>query len=231
MAKKQKKAKSAHRQQPKRLIRHVRLNQRTRIIGSRGKVVKRIVPGRSYIIEVREGRGVGKLIGYVNNVKKGIPQSKPFTRSMHARLLHTRIDPTTRILQSGRASCTITSDKKIRSQLPTRLLNDLRRNPGKAFSVQIIGPGFRIMTPLTYNDGKMTNVELRDYLTSGILATLRTQNYRMSPKPSGIEDPRMITRLSKVKLKTQFYKPNSKAPKKRKIKKSKTKNRSISSMR
>jgi hypothetical protein len=166
-----------------RLIRHLTPGQSIRAIGARGQVVKRIITGRSYVLEVRHGR---KLVGYVNNIKKRKPTPKPFTHSMIARLQHSkRIKAGLGPVTKSKKRHTFTNKRRITTQIKSKkLISEINSNKNQAFSIRMSNSkeNFTLSTPFIYNDGKMKASDLENLVASNMLMTLNGQNVRVPPR-------------------------------------------------
>lgn len=202
---------------PKRLIRHVSRGDRVRFIGVRGKPVKRVLHTRKYIVEIRRK---GKVVGYVNNVKKGKPERSEFSKSMLARLQYTRRVPLLSEPKKG-GSYAITNKKRVKSQITKKMLTEIRKNKGTAAGFSINLPdGQRFLSPLVQDAGRLSDSDLRNLITSNFLSTLNSRWFRISPQlktPVTTKEKR-IKRLEAAQLQLVFAstrRPRGRKPKAR----------------
>lgn len=182
------------------LRRFLERGESLRVIGEKGKPVKRPRSGRKYIVEIRVKN---KTVAYANSQKSGKPQPREFTSSMLARLRAAR---TQRIHERPKAGgdFKLSSKRKIKSQISKAMLARIRRNKGKAFNFRITHGRNRYLTHSIYIGGRLTDTELRNLITSDILYTLSRENYRISPKPENIKDKKKIKRIKTAELQLQF---------------------------
>lgn len=194
----------------KKPVRFLRTGQSIRVRGKSGKLVKRLVKGRSYVLEVVEKR---KVVGTVNRRdRSGTPQFEEFTQSVINRIRSTRRQ---RLSERPRPSGTyrLTGTRFIRDQISDSLLRKIRRNNGKAFAFKIeTGDGETpLLTHSVYFNGRISDEALRNLIVSDLIYTLAKNNFRVSPKlvdenGEEIEDSPKIKRRKEVQLELQFTK-------------------------
>lgn len=191
-------AKAKHK--PRSLRRFLKKGETVVIRGIRGKAVKRPRPGRDYIVEVRRNR---KIVDYVNPVKKGVPQARPFTTSMLSRLKNARIQRIKSAPKSGN-TYNLTKKKFIKDQITKKMIGEIRKNKGKAFNFRIRHKNQNFMTHSIYFSGKMSEDSLRNLIVSDLLYTLSREHFRISPKPENIIDKKKTKRIDTAQLTLQF---------------------------
>lgn len=202
---------------PKRLIRFLHSGEKIRVTNSRGRVVKNIRSNRNYIIEVRRKN---KLIGYINNTKRGIPIASAFTSSMVARLKHTKREFVKAAPESG-ATFRITNRKRVKYQISNKMLREIKKNKGKAFGFRVKARNFSLLTPFVYQDGKMRPQDMRQLIASNLLMTLNQANFRISPLLKGQKEFKRIRRIEEAKITLNYIKTPKKRKPRKKVRKPK----------
>ncbi|PWU22997.1 hypothetical protein C5B42_04470, partial [Candidatus Cerribacteria bacterium 'Amazon FNV 2010 28 9'] len=170
----------------KRNIRFLRSNQSIRIIGKTGNEVKRARSDRDYVIQVVEGK---KIVGYINSTtktKSRKPIPSKFSSSMIARLKHARTMTLTKASTRHKKIYVLNNKKRLSTQISRNILQIVKRNKGKAFSLKI-KPSKHTWkepanTPYVYNDGKISDKYLKNIIVSGILMRMRQARFTMTPK-------------------------------------------------
>lgn len=175
MAKKKPKLKPRY----QRLIRFLQKGDTLEAIGKRGKKVKRIVSGREYVMRVKRK---GKIFGFINNIKNRQPVPKVFSRSMVARLKHSRIatgEP--RSVLPSKTRLRISSSRRLKPQITQRALREIRSHKGKAFSLKIEYGRDRAVTHPVFVGHDVDDAALKDMIVSNFLLTMGQRHHRMSP--------------------------------------------------
>lgn len=163
----------------KRLIRFLNEGDKLEVIGKRGKKVKRFIPGREYVVRVKRK---GKLVGYVNNIKNKKPVAKEFSRSMVARLKHSRVASGFSVHTSqSKTRLRISSSRRLKSQISKKALREIRANKGKAFSLRIEYGRERAVTQPVYVGDYVGDEELENMIVSNFLFTMGQRHHRISP--------------------------------------------------
>lgn len=197
----------------RRLIRFLEPGDRVYVRGIRGRQVKRLRSDRKYVIEVKRG---GKLKGYVNNLdREGKPVPKAFTMSMLNRIKHTKQERLSGQSREKSHRFRITNKKRIRSQLPVRVIREIRKRKGVAFGYSIDIDNARLVTPFIYQDGKLSEKYLRTTTTAMLLRAINSQNYRMSPLAEGKSEHKKIKRMKEAFVTLEFLKLEGPTTKKR----------------
>lgn len=211
MKKSVKKSRTNKKSSPKRLLRFLAPKQKLRVFGVRGVEVKKVVSGRKYVLKVYQGK---KLVGYINNVKKGQAVPKPFTKSMISRLKYTQIASqyVTRESKPG-PKFKLSSNKPIINQLDPDMLEKIRENHGKAFSISVKGDRFLQTGHSIYIDKAMDDRSFGNLITSEILYAFARARVRISPLLKALQDmtsdekrtERKIRRVENAQLTLNFH--------------------------
>ena len=185
---------------PFRLARSLNEGERLVVLGVRGKPVKRLRPGRKHVLQIRRGN---RVLGYVNNVKQGKPVAAAFTASMISRLIHSKRKNLQSALKNSKVaySFKLTNKKYIKKQIPKKVIRLIEDHAGDAFGFTVrIGRTDKYLTPMVFTDGKMSNDDLTNLITSNFLMTLRRNLYSMSAKVTDMTQNQKIRCLDEADI-------------------------------
>ncbi len=177
------------------------LKERIVVYNQRGSVVERPRPGRNYVVHVFKGKRRVRTINSLDKAKKPIP--RPFTTSMLARLKYTKRIPYTQAPKRG-GSYKLTNKRRIKSQLSDKMIREIRRNKGKAFSFRVKFGQQDLVTHQFYFSGRMGEDQLKNLITSDLLYILGRDHFRISPKLETETDKKTTKRISEAQLEVQF---------------------------
>lgn len=204
--------------------RELKRGERVVVVGIRGKPVKRIVKGRKYVVQIKRGNAVVATLNakHSRGRHRGRPIPREVSKSAVDRLRFVRSVNSFRRPTSGERF-KITNKKSIKEQITKEMLKEIRKNKGKAFSIQIEINGSIFNTIPRYMSGDMSNKSLENIITSDLIYQINRENFRISPKPEDITDKSKITRINQAQLEFQFHNVRKSLVKKKKSTKKKGK--------
>jgi len=209
-----------------RLIRYLKPGQRIKVLGTRGKPTKTVKSGRKYLIQVLQGN---RVIGYSNNMVKGVPQARVFSLSMIARMKHA-VSMNVRQAPQSVYSFNVHNRDYLKNQIPEQVYTLIKQHKGEAFGFRITikrGQGLdpeRFVTPFIYSDGRLKREYLENLVISNLVMTFNMNNRRLSPLAEGMDDLAKTRRIEGAVIDLQFtpveFKKKTKTKTKKGVKKS-----------